>query len=131
MSDINIKLQKLIDTVNTLRGDKGCPWDKKQTNSSLKQYIYEECQELLLAITQADHENICEELGDVLYLLIMVSAINQEMGLFEFEDVIESIHSKLIRRHPHVFAGLPYENEDQLTAQWQAIKATEKNKNSI
>ncbi|NTW88952.1 MAG: nucleotide pyrophosphohydrolase, partial [Desulfobulbaceae bacterium] len=85
----------------------------------------------LAAISNDDHANICEELGDVLYLLIMIADINKDLGRFEFEDVIKSINVKLIRRHPHVFAGQTYENEEQLAAQWQAIKAEEKKQNSI
>lgn len=126
-----MNLQILLDTINTLRGEQGCPWDRKQTCASLTKYLQSECEELLAAIKNDDHDNICEELGDVLYLLIMIADINKDMGSFEFKDVIESINAKLIRRHPHVFAGQTYENEEQLTAQWQAIKAKEKKKNSI
>jgi tetrapyrrole methylase family protein / MazG family protein len=131
MIDNNMKLQNLLDTIDTLRSEQGCPWDKKQTCSSLQKYLRSECNELLAAIANEDHTNICEELGDVLYLLIMIADINKGMGLFEFKDVIESINTKLIRRHPHVFAGQTYENEEQLAAQWQAIKAEEKKQNSI
>ncbi len=121
-----MNLQILLDTINTLRGKQGCPWDRKQTCTTLTKYLQSECDELLEAIKNDDHDNIREELGDVLYLLIMIADINKDQGLFEFKDVIESINSKLIRRHPHVFAGQPYENEEQLAAQWQAIKAKEK-----
>ena len=121
-----MNLQILLDTINTLRSEQGCPWDRKQTCTSLTKYLQSECEELLAAIKNDDHANICEELGDVLYLLIMIADINKDLGLFEFKDVIESINAKLIRRHPHVFAGQTYENEEQLTAQWQAIKAKEK-----
>ena len=121
-----MKLETLRETIATLRGEQGCPWDKKQTCDSLTKYLRSECDELLAAIHNNDPVNICEELGDVLYLLIMVSDINRELGLFGFNDVIESINAKLIRRHPHVFAGQSYENEEQLTAQWNAIKAEEK-----
>jgi tetrapyrrole methylase family protein/MazG family protein len=115
-----------LDTIYALRSEHGCPWDRKQTCVSLTKYVQSECEELLAAIKNNDHDNIREELGDVLYLLIMIADINKDLGLFEFKDVIESINAKLIRRHPHVFAGLAYENEEQLAAQWQAIKAKEK-----
>jgi tetrapyrrole methylase family protein / MazG family protein len=131
MIDNNMKLQNLLNTIDALRGERGCPWDKKQTCLSLKKYLQSECDELLAAISNDDHANICEELGDVLYLLIMIADINKDLGRFEFEDVIESINVKLIRRHPHVFAGQTYESEEQLAAQWQAIKAEEKKQNSI
>ncbi len=126
MIDNNIKLQNLLDTIDILRGEQGCPWDRKQTCASMKEYLQAECDELLAAINNDDHDNICEELGDVIYILIMITAINKDLGMFGLQDVLESINAKLIRRHPHVFAGQTYENEDQLTAQWQAIKAKEK-----
>ncbi len=126
MADNNIKLQNLLDTIDILRGEQGCPWDRKQTCASMREYLQSECDELLAAISNDDHDNICEELGDVLYILIMITAINKDLGTFGLQDVLESINAKLIRRHPHVFAGQTYENEDQLTAQWQAIKAKEK-----
>ncbi len=126
MTNNNVKFQDLLHTIKALRGEEGCPWDRKQTCPGLMQYLQSECDELLAAIKNDDHDNICEELGDVLYLLIMITEINADRGLFKFEDVISGINAKLIRRHPHVFAGQTYENEEQLIAQWQAIKAKEK-----
>jgi uncharacterized protein YabN with tetrapyrrole methylase and pyrophosphatase domain len=127
----NVNLASLLQTISTLRGQQGCPWDRKQTCVSLKKYLQAECTELLEAIDKNDHKNICEELGDALYVLIMISEINNDLGLFSLNEVIEAINAKLIRRHPHVFAGTPYENDEQLAAQWQAIKAMEKKENSI
>jgi len=119
-------LENLITTITTLRGDQGCPWDKKQTCNSLIQYLRSECEELVAAITNNDSSNICEELGDILYLVLMMTEINKDNGLFTLDDVITKIDAKLIRRHPHVFAGIPYESEEQLKRQWQQIKADEK-----
>jgi MazG family protein len=131
MINKNVNLTSLLQTISTLRGQQGCPWDRKQTCVSLKKYLQAECTELLEAIDKNDHKNICEELGDVLYVLIMISEINNDLGFFGLNEVIESINAKLIRRHPHVFAGTTYENDEQLAAQWQAIKAMEKKENSI
>jgi MazG family protein len=131
MTNNNQELQTLCDTIATLRGSHGCPWDKKQTCNSLMKHFHSECEELLTAIKNDDPNNICEELGDLLYILIMISEINKDQGLFELADVIRAINEKLVRRHPHVFAGQAYENEEQLAAQWQAIKAKEKNQNSV
>lgn len=128
MIDHNIDLQKLLDTIEALRGEQGCPWDKKQTCHSLKKYLQAECDELVAAINNDDYDNICEEIGDLLYVLIMIASINEDGGKFTLKDVVESINAKLIRRHPHVFAGQPYESEEKLSAQWQAIKAQEKQK---
>jgi uncharacterized protein YabN with tetrapyrrole methylase and pyrophosphatase domain len=127
----NPELSDLVDTIKTLRGDEGCPWDKRQSSSSLLKHLKSECQELILAINNDDHVNICEELGDLLYLIVMISEIHNDQGQFQLSDVIRTVNEKLIRRHPHVFAGQPYENEEQLAAQWQAIKAEEKKKNTV
>lgn len=127
----NPELSDLVDTIKTLRGEEGCPWDKRQSSSSLLKHLKSECEELILAINNDDHVNICEELGDLLYLIVMISEIHNDQGQFKLSDVIRTVNEKLIRRHPHVFAGQPYENEEQLAAQWKAIKAEEKRKNTV
>jgi len=127
----NPELSDLVDTIKTLRGEEGCPWDKRQSSSSLLKHLKSECEELILAINNNDHINICEELGDLLYLIVMISEIHNDEGQFQLSDVIRTVNEKLIRRHPHVFAGKPYENEEQLAAQWKAIKAEEKKKNTV
>jgi len=131
MNKINKSLQGLIETIRTLRGENGCPWDKKRTNETLVKYLQSESAELVEAIHKNDHANICEEVGDVLYILIMLSEINSTDGFFNLSDVITGITEKLIRRHPHVFAGTTYASEEELAIQWQAIKDEEKKKNTI
>jgi len=131
MIDPSHALASLIATIETLRSDRGCPWDRRQTPATLKNYLQSECSELLAAIDNNDHENIMEELGDLLYLLLMISHMHEESGIFDFSMVIDSINAKLIRRHPHVFAGQSYEDESQLHEQWQAIKEQEKKKKSV
>jgi len=121
-------LQVLVDTISALRSDHGCPWDKKQTPATLLKYLQAETDELVSAINNKDIENTCEELGDVLYILIMISTYYKESSAFDFSDVIQQVNEKLIRRHPHVFAGKTYENEADLDRQWQEIKAKEKQK---
>ncbi|OGR18843.1 MAG: hypothetical protein A2X81_10905 [Desulfobacterales bacterium GWB2_56_26] len=131
MTQAHFELQTLLDTIRALRGPQGCPWDRRQTSLSLLKYLRSECDELHEAITGDDSRNMCEELGDLLYIIIMISEINKDLNKFELSDVLHDINEKLIRRHPHVFAGVTYENEEQLTAQWQAIKAEEKRKNTV
>ncbi len=131
MTQNNRGLQGLIATIETLRGESGCPWDKKQTSSSLLEHLKSECEELVDAVQKNDEPNICEELGDLLYLVIMMAEINKDLGKFQISDVIRGINEKLIRRHPHVFAGVAYESEEQLAVQWQKIKAEEKKKNTV
>jgi len=129
MTRNNQNILELITTIRTLRSEGGCPWDKRQTTESLVKYFHEEFNELMEAIKNNDYQNICEELGDLLYLIIMISEINKESGQFQFTDVVHHINQKLIRRHPHVFAGQAYESEEELAKQWQQIKAEEKKKN--
>ena len=128
MTTTNHNLQVLVDTISTLRSDRGCPWDKKQTPATLLKYLQAETDELVSAINNKDIENTCEELGDVLYILIMISTYYKESSAFDFSDVIQQVNEKLIRRHPHVFAGKTYEDEADLDRQWQEIKAKEKQK---
>lgn len=131
MPNLSETLTALAVTIETLRGDHGCPWDRKQTPASLKKHLEDECSELLAAIDNNDSDNTMEELGDLLYLVMLIARIHQEQGDFDLAMVIEAINDKLIRRHPHVFAGQPYESEEQLRKQWQAIKDEEKKRKNI
>jgi len=115
-------------TVKKLRSVDGCPWDRKQDAESLKKYIKEECEELFSAIDKNDHSNICEEIGDVFFLLVLLSEIHSEHNNFTIHDVIKEINAKMIRRHPHVFAGSPNGDEEFLKKQWKKIKSEEKEK---
>ncbi|MBT8347148.1 MAG: nucleotide pyrophosphohydrolase [Desulfofustis sp.] len=116
----------LIATIRQLRSEQGCPWDRKQTTRSLKKYLIEEFNEIIDAIDQDDHENLCEELGDFLYLILMIGEINRNEGSFTIEEIFDSINQKLIRRHPHVFSSRKELNESELRLQWNAIKEREK-----
>lgn len=131
MLNSNIELEELLTTIRALRGENGCPWDSRQTSVSLIKYLKSECDELVEAIQTRDIVNICEECGDMLYLIVMISEINADQNNFNLNDVISSINAKLIRRHPHVFAGVPVGSEQQLKEQWQEIKASEKSKKSV
>jgi len=131
MTNHDHEMTELITTIKTLRSPDGCPWDKRQSPASLVKYLKSECEELVSALENNDLANICEELGDLLYIIVMLSEMHSESGSFQLSDVIRTINEKLIRRHPHVFAGQPYESEEQLAAQWKAIKAQEKKKNTI
>jgi MazG family protein len=101
-------LNKLIDT---LRGENGCPWDKKQTPRSMSVYLVEEIYELLEAIESGNTDDICEELGDVLFHILFIAKLFQEMGSFNIDDAASVNKEKMIRRHPH---------------QWHRIKMNEK-----
>jgi tetrapyrrole methylase family protein / MazG family protein len=120
--------RKLTDIIKKLRSEEGCPWDKRQTIASLTKYLQEEFDELLLAIANNDTDNLCEEAGDLLFLILMLAEINSEQKIFEITDVLNGVNEKLIRRHPHVFAGVQIKDDEALRKQWQAIKDKEKSK---
>ncbi len=122
------KFETLLQTVRILRGRNGCPWDKKQTTGSLKEYLIEEFEEILEAVENNDLANLCEELGDFLYLIVMIAEINREKKAFSLQNVLEGVNEKLVRRHPHVFSGATVTDEAALRKQWEKIKAAEKQK---
>jgi tetrapyrrole methylase family protein/MazG family protein len=118
-------LRKIVET---LRGPNGCPWDQKQTNTTLKKYLLEEAYELLEAIDEEDDEHIIEELGDVLLQVMLHAQIGEDDGYFSIDDVIRGLSKKLIFRHPHVFGDVQVEGEQEVLTNWQALKEQEKGK---
>lgn len=122
--------EDLIKIVETLRGENGCPWDRKQTHDSLRPCMMEEAAELISSIRIYDRtgnaENMREELGDILLQVVMHAQIAKEEGLFTLEDVIDGIGAKMVRRHPHVFGGERTEGEDGNQPDWEEIKRREK-----
>ncbi len=117
----------LKQTIATLRGPGGCPWDKKQTHETLIKCLQNESQELIDAIEKKDDENMKEELGDVLLQVLMHAQIAQEEGKFTIEDVMIYLNEKLHRRHPHVFgehakAATP----EEALALWREMKQKER-----
>ena len=124
------RFTKLVDLMAALRAQNGCPWDRKQTHESLKPYLLEEVYEVIETIDLRDEQKLREELGDVLLQVLFHSQIAAEAGSFTIEDVIETLATKLVRRHPHVFragdqAGQA-SNSEQVLAQWEDIKRAER-----
>ena len=117
---------RLQQIVKVLRGDHGCPWDIKQTPASLKKYLLEECNELAEAIDKGQHEAICEEIGDLFYILTLLITMFEEQQQFTADNVFGQIIQKMIRRHPHVFSGTVITSDEELRAQWARIKSLEK-----
>ncbi|MCL5674068.1 MAG: MazG family protein [Deltaproteobacteria bacterium] len=123
--------QGLINIVGQLRSENGCPWDKKQTEETLKPYILEEAYEVIEALDSQDTGEISEELGDLLLQVVFISQIYAEKKIFSIEDVIEKINNKLLRRHPHVFDKTFSLKEgecldDVILENWEEIKKQEK-----
>jgi len=120
------QFSSLRETIRTLRGPNGCPWDKKQTHQSLKKNLLEETQELLEALDEEDDAHIVEELGDVLLQVILHAQIGEDEGWFNIDDVIRGLNEKLIRRHPHVFGDMKANSPEEAVAIWNKMKKSEK-----
>lgn len=119
-------LQSFAETVAILRSPDGCPWDREQTHQSLRKGFLEEASEVLTALDEGDPEDLCEELGDVLYHLVMQAQIASELGEFKLADVIASIDNKLKHRHPHVWGDLEITDSQEVIRNWEMIKDREK-----
>ena len=126
MTDSGLKFEKFVDIVTALRAENGCPWDREQTPLSLRRYLREESNELLESLDSGDHLHIMEELGDLLYIIVLLARIYNEKDLFDIGAVIDSISAKMIRRHPHVFADEKIGSVEELRAKWLEIKDSEK-----
>lgn len=116
----------LLRITALLRAPDGCPWDRKQTHTSLVPALLEEAYEVADAIAGDDPAHLQEELGDLLLAVAMQSQIAEEAGDFTFEDVAEGIAAKLIRRHPHVFGDLQADDPEAVLGVWRAVKAQER-----
>lgn len=126
--DINNKkdFYDLIQVIETLRGENGCPWDIEQTHNSIKNQILEECYEVVEAIDKDDIDGLIEELGDVLLHIVFHSVIGKEDGYFNINDVIQSITDKMIYRHPHVFGDEHKNSSEEVLTSWEELKIKEK-----
>ncbi len=120
-------ISRLIEIMEALRApETGCPWDIVQTFETIKPYTIEEAYEVADAIERNDMDDLCEELGDLLLQVVFHSRIAEEMGSFSFGDVVQAVTSKMIRRHPHVFAVSDADTPESVKLQWDQIKAAEK-----
>ncbi len=120
------RFQRLCDIIARLRAPDGCPWDREQTHESLLSGLLEETYEVVGAVRAEDESNLREELGDLLLLIVMYAQIAREAGQFGIDEVLEDVSEKLIRRHPHVFAGSDARDSGAVLKQWEAIKREEK-----
>jgi tetrapyrrole methylase family protein/MazG family protein len=120
------KFETFRAIVERLRGEEGCPWDRRQTHDSLKKYLVEESYEVLEAIDRNDMPALNEELGDLWLQIMLHSQIAAECGEFSLEEVLRSINTKMINRHPHVFGGQEVADAEQASISWQEIKDREK-----
>ena len=121
----------LVEITAKLRAEDGCPWDREQTFESLRKYMREEAEEAVQAVDNEDMENLCEELGDVLFQVMLNSQIAKEKGLFSVDDVIGGICEKMVRRHPWVFGGEKINSAEEGEALWARIKMQEKGQKTL
>jgi MazG family protein len=121
------KMKSLVDLVSTLRGPGGCPWDARQDDTSIKKYLLEEAYEVVDAIERENPEEVCLELGDLLFQIVFLAELAAERGEFDLTDVIECVTAKMIRRHPHVFGSESVSGAEEVVANWDKIKLAEKN----
>jgi MazG family protein len=117
---------RLVQMMAALRGTDGCPWDKVQTLSTLQPYVLEEACELIDAMEERNPAKIMEELGDLIFETVFVTQVCRENCGFDMRDVIDAIHEKMIRRHPHIFGSAEVDKPSEVLRQWHEIKADEK-----
>ncbi len=116
---------QLVEIMKKLLAPDGCPWDREQTLQTLQPYLVEEAYEVLEAIDADDPKEHCEELGDLLFQIVFQAALREQEGHFGIDDVVGAIGSKMVRRHPHVFADTKVKDSDEVLANWGKIKEAE------
>lgn len=118
--------EKLVALQARLRAVNGCPWDREQTHASLRTYLIEEAYEVLDALESGDDTRFAEEMGDLLLQIVFHSQIARETGRFTVTDVIQEVHEKMVRRHPHVFGEKRAKNATEVLKNWEQIKSEER-----
>lgn len=118
-------LESLKNIIRRLTAPDGCPWDRVQTPQTLSEYIIEESHELVSAIRYGKPDEVCEEIGDVLFLLVTIAHHYEQKGAFTLEDAIRRNAAKMVHRHPHVFGNEHFANLDEQLKAWERIKKEE------
>ena len=130
MKNKKYNMTDLNNVMESLLAENGCPWDKVQTHETLKNYLIEESYEVVEAIDNKDSENLCEELGDVLFQIIFHSKLAERENKFDFSDVVNNVTAKMIYRHPHVFADESADTPQDVSKSWEVLKKKEKGYNT-
>jgi MazG family protein len=118
--------ERLVALQTQLRAPGGCPWDREQTHESLRRFLIEETYEVLDVMEAGSSREFASELGDLLLQVVFHSVLAEEAGRFTISDVIESIHTKMVRRHPHVFGNVNAATSGEVLKNWEQIKAEER-----
>jgi tetrapyrrole methylase family protein/MazG family protein len=124
--EIGTSFESFVEIVAHLRAPNGCPWDREQTHESLRKHLLEESYEAISAIDSGDFADMREEFGDLLLQVVLQSQIAHEEGQFNVNQVVQGIHSKIMRRHPHVFGDLKLDGVEGVLANWEKLKETER-----
>jgi MazG family protein len=119
---------KLVTLQSRLRGVGGCPWDREQSHETLRKFLVEETYEVLDAMDSGDPRKFSSELGDLLLQIVFHSILAEEVGRFTISDVIESVYTKMVRRHPHVFGTTKTHTSADVLKNWEQLKAAERAK---
>jgi len=128
MSATGDRFDRVVEIMARLRAPGGCPWDREQTFDTIKPYTLEETYEVLEAIDNRDWPELTGELGDLLLQVLFYSEMAKEEGRFSIDDVLDRLASKLVDRHPHVFADVKADTSVEVLRNWEALKAEEKRK---
>lgn len=119
-------IEDFLEIMKKLRAPDGCPWDKEQTHSSIRNNFLEETYEVVDAIDRNDSADMCEELGDVLMQVVFHAVMAEEENRFNFSDVVDNVAKKLVYRHPHVFGDVVAETSEKVLDNWDKLKRVEK-----
>ncbi|MDR3605082.1 MAG: nucleoside triphosphate pyrophosphohydrolase [Syntrophaceae bacterium] len=124
-NDLGSTFVKLTELIKTLRSENGCPWDRKQTLKSFHPYVLEEYHELVQAINELDSNEMVEEAGDLIFLIIFLSCMIEEAGYGTLSEMLAGVHEKMTRRHPHVFGDISVSSDKEVIENWSKIKSLE------
>ncbi len=129
--EIGEKFKRLVEILERLRGENGCPWDKQQDERSIRNYLMEEAFEVVDAVESGKPTAVAEELGDLMMEIVFLARIFQEKNKFSILDVLEGINRKMIERHPHVFGGENVRDASEVVRNWNQMKNAEKERESV
>lgn len=118
----------LAQVMARLRHPEGCPWDAKQDDTTVRMYLLEEAYEVLEAVERRSPDEVCQELGDLLFQIVFLAQLAQERGEFDLSDVVERIHRKMLYRHPHVFGDAKVKDAEEVATNWARLKMAEKDR---
>lgn len=125
------KFTRLVEILDVLRSEKGCPWDREQDEKSIANFFLEEVYEAVEALYSQDYASLAEELGDVMMEIVFLARIAKEKGHFTMTEILEGINEKMIRRHPHVFGKKSQANSASVWETWNKQKKEEKGRESV